>query len=46
LTADLVQLQEAMKNHKKDPNELIPFDYFDFEYWAISKLTKKPLKDF
>ena len=46
LKTDLIQLQNAMKEHKKDPNEQIPFSYFDFEYWAISKLTKKALKDF
>lgn len=46
LKTDLIQLQESMKKHKTDPNEQIPFGYFDFEYWAISKLTKKPLKDF
>ncbi len=46
LKADLEQLQHAMQSHKKDPNEQIPFSYFDFEYWAISKLTKKALRDF
>jgi hypothetical protein len=46
LKADLEQLQHAMQMHKKDPNEQIPFNYFDFEYWAISKLTKKALRDF
>jgi hypothetical protein len=35
-----------MKEFKNDPHEKIPFNYFDFEYWAISKLTKKALKDF
>lgn len=46
LKEDLIQLQEAMKSFKNDLHEKTPFNYFDFEYWAISKLTKKALKDF
>ncbi|CAG5077381.1 hypothetical protein [Parvicella tangerina] len=41
---DLIQLRDAMRAHKKDPYEISPFNHFDFEYWAQSKIDGKRLE--
>jgi hypothetical protein len=46
LVDDLVQLREAMKKHKQDLHERIPFSYFDFQYWAEAKLSNKRILEY
>lgn len=41
--SDLIQLRDAMRLHKQDEFEGSAFNYFDFEYWAQSKVDKKDL---
>lgn len=42
---DLKQLKDKMKELKKDKYESIPFELFDFEYWADAKLKNKLIVD-
>ena len=42
---ELKQLQNAMKEFKKDKFESIPFKLFDFEYWATAKIQNKFICD-
>lgn len=43
---DLIQLRDAMQMHKLDEFEVSAFNYFDFEYWAQSKIEKKQLTEY
>lgn len=43
---DLIQLRDAMKEHKKDSFEASPFNFFDFEYWAMSKIEGEQLTSY
>lgn len=43
---DLKQLHEAMRSYKKDSFEAVPFNYFDFEYWAKSKIEGNDLLEY
>lgn len=44
--SDLIQLRDAMRLHKQDEFELSAFNFFDFEYWAQSKIDKKRLAEY